>query len=206
MRKTTVLTLSAFGLLLITSGFMSLSTLVKGIFSDKKEVAVAPTTPPAPAKTLYDFTVKSIDGKSVSLSGFKGKKVVVLNVASKCGYTPQYGDWEKFYKEHGSKIVVLGFPANDFASQEPGSNEEIATFCQKNYGVTFPMFEKVVVTGKEQAPLYKWLSSKSLNGWNDKAPTWNFCKYVINEQGQLTHFFASGVKPDDAEFKKAVGI
>jgi len=185
---------------------MSISTLVKGIFSDKNEVAAAPTTPPAPAKTLYDFTVKSIDGKSVSLSGFKGKKVVILNVASKCGYTPQYGDWEKFYKEHGSKIVVLGFPANDFASQEPGSNEEIATFCQKNYGVTFPMFEKVVVTGKEQAPLYKWLSSKPLNGWNDKAPTWNFCKYVINEQGQLTHFFASGVKPDDAEFKKAVGI
>lgn len=206
MKKTTILTLTALGLLIITSSFMSLSTLVKGLFSDKKEVAVAPANVAAPTKTLYDFTVTSIDGKPVALKAYKGKKVVILNVASKCGYTPQYGDWEKFYKAHGDKIVVLGFPANNFGSQEPGSNEEIATFCQKNYGVSFPMFEKVDVLGNEQSPLYKWLTTKSMNGWNDKVPTWNFCKYVIDEQGKLTHFFASGVKPDDAEFKKAVGI
>lgn len=206
MKKTTILTLMAFGLLIVTSSFMSLSTLVKGIFSDKKEIAMAPANASAPTKTLYDFTVKSIEGKPVPLSGFKGKKVVILNVASKCGYTPQYGDWEKFYKAHGSKVMVLGFPANNFGGQEPGSNEEIATFCQKNYGVSFPMFEKVDVVGDGQSPLYKWLTTKSLNGWNDKAPTWNFCKYVINEQGQLTHFFASGVKPDDVEFRKAVGL
>ncbi|WP_345266522.1 glutathione peroxidase [Nibrella viscosa] len=183
-----------------------ISTLLGHVFGNKKEVLARPTNAEAPAKTLYDFTMKSIDGKPVALSGFKGKKVVILNVASKCGYTPQYADWEKFYKEHGSKIVVLGFPANNFMSQEPGSNEDIATFCQKNYGVTFPMFEKIDVTGDSQHPLYKWLSTKSLNGWNDKTPSWNFCKYVINENGQLTHFFASGVKPTDAEFKKAVGI
>ncbi len=206
MKKSFVFALVATLFVLTLTSFMSLSTIVKGIFSDKSEVAEAPLNAPAPSKTLYDFTVNSIDGQPVALSGFKGKKVVILNVASKCGFTPQYADWEKFYQEHGDKIVVLGFPANDFASQEPGSNKEIAQFCQKNYGVSFPMFEKVSVQGNDQAPLYKWLTTKSLNGWNDKTPTWNFCKYVVNEKGELTHFFASKVKPNDAEFKKAVGI
>jgi len=185
---------------------MSLSTIVKGIFSDKKDAASAPANAVSSAKTLFDFTVKSIDGKTVDLGKYKGKKIVILNTASRCGYTPQYGDWEKFHKAHGDKVVVLGFPANNFMSQEPGSNDEIASFCQKNYGVTFPMFEKVDVVGNDQSPLYQWLSKKDQNGWNDKAPSWNFCKYVINEQGQLTNFFASGVKPNDAEFKKAVGL
>ncbi|GAB4027853.1 glutathione peroxidase [Spirosoma koreense] len=206
MKKNLVFSLIALAFVFTLSSFMSLSTLVKGIFADKREVATAPANAPAPAKTLYDFTVKSLDGKPVSLSGFKGKKVVIMNVASKCGFTPQYADWEKFYKEHGDKIVVLGFPANNFKSQEPGSNEEIGEFCKKNYGVTFPMFEKVSVLGDDQAPIYKWLTTKDLNGWNDKVPTWNFCKYVINEKGELTHFFASKVKPEDEEFKKAVGI
>ena len=206
MKKNLVFSLIAIALVFTLTSFMSLSTFVKGIFADKREVAIAPANAPAPAKTLYDFTVKSLDGKPVSLSGFKGKKVVILNVASKCGFTPQYADWEKFYKEHGDKIIVLGFPANNFKSQEPGSSEEIAEFCKKNYGVTFPMFEKVSVLGDDQAPLYKWLTTKDMNGWNDKVPTWNFCKYVINEKGELTHFFASKVKPEDEEFKKAVGI
>ncbi|UFH53985.1 glutathione peroxidase [Spirosoma sp. KNUC1025] len=206
MKKNLVFSLIAVAFVFTLSSFMSFSTLVKGIFADKREMAVAPANAPAPAKSLYDFTVKSIDGKPVSLSGFKGKKVVILNVASKCGFTPQYADWEKFYKEHGDKVVVLGFPANNFKNQESGSNDEIATFCKKNYGVTFPMFEKVSVLGDDQAPLYKWLSTKDMNGWNDKVPTWNFCKYVINEKGELTHFFASKVKPEDEEFKQAVGI
>ncbi|GAB2559362.1 glutathione peroxidase [Spirosoma areae] len=206
MKKNLVFTLIALAFVFTLTSFMSLSTLVKGIFADKNEVAVAPANAPAPTKSLYDFTVNSLDGKPVALKGFKGKKVVILNVASKCGFTPQYADWEKFYKEHGDKIVVLGFPANNFKSQEPGSSEEIAEFCKKNYGVTFPMFEKVSVLGDDQAPLYKWLTDKSMNGWNDKVPTWNFCKYVINEKGELTHFFGSKVKPEDDEFKKAVGI
>ncbi len=142
----------------------------------------------------------------IDFQQFKGKKVVLLNVASKCGYTPQYADWEAFYKEHGENIVVLGFPANNFMGQEPGTNEEIASFCQKNYGVTFQMFEKVSVKGDDQAPLYQWLSQKDKNGWNDKEPSWNFCKYVVNEKGELTNFFASGIKPDDAEFRTAVGL
>ncbi len=206
MKKNFVFSLIALAFVFFLSSFMSLSTLVKGIFADKHEMAAAPANAPAPAKTLYDFTVKTLDGKPVSLSGFKGKKVVIMNVASKCGFTPQYADWEKFYKEHGDKIVVLGFPANNFKSQEPGSSEEIAEFCKKNYGVTFPMFEKVSVLGDDQSPLYKWLTTKDMNGWNDKVPTWNFCKYVVNEKGELTHFFASKVKPEDEEFKKAVGI
>ncbi|MCX6218718.1 glutathione peroxidase [Spirosoma sp.] len=206
MKKNLVFTLIGVVVIATLTSFMSLSTLVKGIFSNKSEAIAAPANAVAPAKSLYDFTVNSLDGKPVALKAYKGKKVVILNVASKCGFTPQYADWEKFYKEHGNKIVVLGFPANNFGSQEPGSSEEIATFCQKNYGVTFPMFEKVSVLGDDQAPLYKWLTDKSMNGWNDKVPTWNFCKYVINEKGELTNFFASKVKPTDEEFKKAVGI
>lgn len=154
--------------------------------------------------SFFQFTVNSLDGKPVSMEQFKGKKIVVLNVASKCGYTPQYADWEKFYEANKDKVVVLGFPCNDFASQEPGSASEIAEFCQKNYGVSFPMFEKVHVKGGEKAPIYQWLTDPAQNGWNKDEPSWNFCKYVINEKGELTNFFASGVKPDSPEFKAAL--
>lgn len=157
--------------------------------------------------SFYDFKMPALEsGELIDFRQFKGKKVVLLNVASKCGYTPQYADWEAFNKAHGEDVIVLGFPANNFMGQEPGSNDEIAEFCQKNYGVTFQMFEKISVKGDDQHPLYQWLSRKEENGWNDKAPSWNFCKYVVNEQGELTNFFASGVKPDDAEFRKAIGI
>jgi len=196
--------ISIASVLLIVVLFMNFQIL-KGLFSDKSEVNIKPASVEAKG-SLYDFKMNSLDGKLIDLSKYKGKKVIILNVASKCGYTPQYADWQKFHEKYGDKIVVLGFPANNFGSQEPGTNEEIATFCQKNYGVTFQMFDKVDVTGDAQAPLYKWLSTKDLNGWNDKAPTWNFCKYVINEKGELTHFFASKIKPEDADFKAAVGI
>ncbi|WP_234735164.1 glutathione peroxidase [Tellurirhabdus bombi] len=204
--KKSILIASSVVLAVVLSSFVSVKPIIKFLLSDKSEVAVRPESAAAPTKTLYDFTVKTIEGKAVSLKQFRGKKVVVLNTASKCGFTPQFEDWEAFYKAHGDKVVVLGFPANNFKSQDPGTNEEIAEFCKKNYGVTFPMFEKVDVIGENQAPIYKWLSDKSMNGWNDKVPTWNFCKYVINEKGELTHFFASKVKPTDEEFKKAIGI
>jgi len=187
--------------------FLMFSTLLSGLFADKKESATASDSTMKGTQNLYNFKMKALIGdQTIDLSKYKGKKVVLINVASKCGYTPQYADWEAFYKKHGQNVVVLGFPANNFGGQEPGSEEDIATFCQKNYGVTFQLFDKIDVVGKMQHPLYKWLSTKSLNGWNDKAPTWNFCKYVVNEEGQLTHFFASGVKPTDVEFKKAVGL
>jgi glutathione peroxidase len=180
--------------------------LIKMLFSDKKMVSVKPANVMTKG-SFYDFSLKSLDGKeTIDFSKYKGKKVVVLNTASECGYTPQYADWQAFHKEYGDKIIILGVPANNFGGQEPGSNKEIATFCQKNYGVTFQMLEKVSVVGSDQHPLYKWLSKKDLNGWNDKEPTWNFCKYVINEKGEVSHFFASGIKPNSPEFKKAIGI
>ena len=155
-------------------------------------------------QSLYDFKVKSLDGKMVDLSVYKGKKVIILNTASKCGFTPQYADWEKFYEENKSKVVVLGFPSNQFGGQEPGADSEIAAFCQKNYGVNFPMFSKVDVKGESKCELYKWLTTKELNGWNEKEPSWNFCKYLINEKGELVNFFASGVKPTSKEFLDAL--
>jgi glutathione peroxidase len=155
---------------------------------------------------FYQFTVPSINGENIPMDFFKGKKVIILNVASKCGYTPQYADWEAFFQQHGDKVVVLGFPCNDFGGQEPGSAAEIETFCQKNYGVTFPMFEKLHVKGAEKAPLYQWLTDAAQNGWNSQEPSWNFCKYVINEKGELTHFFGSNVKPDNDAFREAIGL
>jgi glutathione peroxidase len=171
------------------------------------QVATRPveiTTTKIMPSTFYQFTANSLEGTPVSMEQFRGKKIIILNVASKCGYTPQYADWEKFYAENKDEVVVLGFPANDFMSQEPGSSEEIASFCQKNYGVTFPMFEKVHVKGDNTAPIYRWLTDKSQNGWNSQEPSWNFCKYLINEKGELTNFFASGVKPDSPEFVSAL--
>ncbi len=179
--------------------------LVKHIFSKNDTISMIDSTQEHKG-SLYDFTVNDLQENPVNLADYKGKPVVIINVASKCGFTPQYADWQKFHEEYGEKIAVLGFPANNFKSQEPGSNEEIAEFCQKNYGVTFKMFSKVEVTGNDKAPLYKWLTEKELNGWNDQEPTWNFCKYVIDKDGNLTHFFESKITPDNEEFRKAAGI
>lgn len=179
--------------------------LIKNIFS-KKQTILSSNNSMILKGSFYDFTVNDLSGKPVNLKEYKGKTVVLINVASKCGFTPQYADWQKFHEKYGDKIAVLGFPANDFMSQEPGSSEEIAEFCQKNYGVTFRMFEKIEVSGKDKAPLYNWLSNKDLNGWNDKEPSWNFCKYLINKDGKLTHFFESKITPENPEFLQAVGI
>lgn len=154
--------------------------------------------------SIFDFKMRTIDGQEVTLSEFKGKKIVILNVASECGYTPQYTDWEKFYKEHKEQVVVLGFPCNQFLGQEPGENAAIKSFCEKNYGVTFPIFEKINVKGSKKSPLYAWLSDKMQNGWCEQEPSWNFCKYLINEKGELVDFFASKIKPEDEAFKTAL--
>jgi glutathione peroxidase len=149
--------------------------------------------------SIYDFKVEAIDGTIIDFSEYKGKKLLIVNTASKCGYTPQYEDLQALHEKYGDKIVILGFPSNNFMGQEPGSNLQIAEFCTENYGVTFQMFAKLDVKGKDQHPLYKWLSSKDLNGWNDNAPSWNFCKYLIDENGKLVKFYKSGVKPMDQE-------
>lgn len=157
-----------------------------------------------PKKSFYDFKLNSIDGKPIDFKKYKGKKVLLVNVASKCGFTPQYAELEELHEKYGDKLVILGFPANNFKEQEPGSNEEIAEFCQKNYGVKFQMFEKISVVGEDQHPLYQWLSKKEMNGWNDQAPKWNFSKYLINEKGELVKFFESKVKPMSEEVLTAI--
>jgi glutathione peroxidase len=155
-------------------------------------------------KSFYDFKMEAIDGKMIDFATYKGKKVLLVNVASQCGYTPQYEQLQALHEKYGNKVVVLGFPANNFGGQEPGTNEEIAQFCKKNYGVTFQMFKKISVKGSDMHPLYKWLSDKNQNGWNDQAPTWNFCKYLVNEKGELVKFFGSGVSPMGEELLKAI--
>ncbi|MDT8887419.1 glutathione peroxidase [Aquirufa sp. LEPPI-3A] len=181
----------------------SLLTALALPFTQKVAVERPTEVAQSAEKNFFSFKMKGIDGKEIDFSQFKGKKIVVLNTASKCGYTPQYADWEAFHKAN-PEVVILGFPANEFGGQEPGSNSEIASFCLKNYGVSFQMMEKVVVKGAGKCDLYQWLSDKSQNGWNEKEPTWNFCKYVINEKGELTNFFASGIKPSSAEFQAAL--
>lgn len=149
--------------------------------------------------SFYDFTLNDIDGNEIDFNQYRGKKVLVVNVASKCGYTPQYAELQELNEKYGDKVAILGFPANNFGGQEPGTNEEIKKFCTESYGVTFQMFDKVSVKGADKHPLFRWLSDKSLNGWNDKEPTWNFCKYFIDENGALKQFFPSSVKPMDDE-------
>jgi glutathione peroxidase len=141
--------------------------------------------------SIYDFELTAIDGTDVAFTRYKGKNLLLVNVASKCGFTPQYADLQKLNDEYGSKITILGFPANNFGDQEPGSNMEIASFCEKNYGVTFQMFEKISVKGEDQHPLYQWLKAET-----GKEPTWNFCKYLIKADGTVK-FFPSNVNPMD---------
>ena len=150
----------------------------------------------AQQKSFYDFTVKTIDGKDLPLSSFKGKKVLVVNVASKCGFTPQYAKLEELYTKYGNdNFVIIGFPANNFLHQEPGSNEEIKEFCTLNYGVTFPMMAKISVKGKDIAPLYKWLTEKSENGVEDAKVSWNFQKFLIDENGNWVASFSPNTDP-----------
>lgn len=145
------------------------------------------------ASSIYDFKMNSIDGEPIDFARYKGKNLLIVNVASKCGYTPQYADLEKLHETYGDKVVVLGFPANNFGSQEPGTNAEIAEFCQKNYGVKFQMFEKISVKGDDQHALYTWLKEKT-----GSEPAWNFCKYLVKADGTVK-FFSSKVKPLDPQ-------
>jgi glutathione peroxidase len=150
--------------------------------------------------SFYEFTVKDIDGNDYSLSQLKGKKVMVVNTASKCGLTPQYEDLEKLYRQFSNQnFVIIGFPANNFMKQEPGTDEEIKDFCQKNYGVTFPVMSKISVKGEDIHPLYKWLTTKELNGYEDSDVKWNFQKYLIDENGNLIGIVDPKNKPDTKE-------
>lgn len=158
-----------------------------------------------PNISFYDLHVVLNNGKPLHFSGFKGKKAILVNTASDCGYTGQYSELQTLHERLSDSVTIIAFPANDFAGQEKGNDHEIAQFCQVNYGVTFPVASKGVVvkiTGQQQ--VYQWLSDKNLNGWNDHAPDWNFGKYIIDEKGVLTHYFGPSVSPLDKEFLNAI--
>ena len=146
----------------------------------------------SPMATIYDFKINSLEGSVIDFSQYKGKNLLIVNVASKCGFTPQYADLQKLNEQFGDKITILGFPANNFGGQEPGTSLQIAEFCEKNYGVTFQMFEKISVKGRDQHPLFRWLSTKT-----GKTPSWNFCKYFVDKSGNVVTFYPSQVKPMD---------
>jgi glutathione peroxidase len=169
-------------------------TLVNTAFAGGKDEPVS----------IYSFKVKSLNGGEIDFAAFKGKKILIVNTASECGYTPQYEGLEKLYKDYKGKLVIVGFPANDFGAQEPGSDQEIASFCSKNYGVSFPMAAKVSVKGDEAAPIYKWLTHKSSNHFQDSEVKWNFQKYLIDEEGHLVAVFLSAAKPEGEEIKAAL--
>jgi glutathione peroxidase len=168
--------------ILVTLGIMGLATLLGKKLSggQKKDVS----------GTIYDFKIKTLEGKEVDFTQFKGKNILIVNTASKCGYTPQYAELQKLHEQWGEKIAVLGFPANNFLWQEPGTNDEIASFCQRNYGVSFLMFEKVSVKGRDKHPLYQWLEAKT-----GETPSWNFSKYLIDREGNVIGFFGSKIEP-----------
>ena len=158
-----------------------------------------------PLVPIYSLTTKDINGKDFDFSTVKGKKILLVNTASDCGFTGQYEALEKLQEKYSSNLVVIGFPANDFKEQESKDNESIATFCKKNYGVSFPLMSKSVVVKKQnQNEVFRWLSEASMNGWNQQAPVWNFCKYLVNEQGVLTHYFPMTVDPLDASVVEAI--
>jgi glutathione peroxidase len=158
-----------------------------------------------PAVSFYTLQDTAIDGKPFNFETLKGKKIMLVNTASDCGYTDQYDDLQKLYEANKDKLVIIGFPANDFKQQEKADNTAIAEFCRKNFGVTFPLMQKSsVIKSAEQSKIFKWLTDASLNGWNNEPPSWNFCKYIVDENGRLTHYFGSTISPLSKEITAAV--
>ena len=157
-------------------------------------IIAVPLTGYTQSSGFYDFKVKTLEGADFDFSTLKGKKVMVVNVASKCGFTPQYKELEEMYRKYEDELVIIGFPANNFANQEPGTASEIRQFCTDKYGVTFPLMEKISVKGNDMHPLYKWLTSKDKNGVMDSEVKWNFQKYLIDEDGKLVDVLYSKEK------------
>ncbi len=167
--------------------------LAKAGGKNKEELSNETVQPVVPFYTLKG-TLNN--GKEFNFDSLKGKKILLVNTASDCGYTPQYAELQKLYDEHKDKLIILGFPANDFKEQEKGSDNEITEFCKVNYGITFPLMTKsTVIKGNNQNEIFKWLSDKNKNGWNNQQPTWNFSKYLVNEKGVLTKYFAPSISP-----------
>ena len=155
-----------------------------------------------PSVSFYTLKDTAIDGTPFDFKKLRGKKIMLVNTASDCGYTGQYDDLQKLSEEYKDKLVVIGFPANNFNDQEKGTNEEIASFCKKNFGVSFPLMKKSsVIKGATQNKIFEWLTDSTKNGWNDEQPSWNFCKFMVDEEGRLTNFFGSTIKPLGTEVK-----
>jgi len=167
----------------------------------KKEISNAETTR---AKTIYDFKIKSLEGGTIDFSQYKGKKILIVNTASKCGFTPQYAGLEKLYEQYKDKVVIIGFPSDNFGGQEYHDNDSIKSFCQKNYGVTFPLTTRVDVKGDNATPVFKYLCNKSENGVLDATISWNFNKFIIDGNGNLLAHFDSKVTPDSEELLKYI--
>ncbi len=159
---------------------------------------------PNSIQSIYDFKVKALSGGELDFNSYKGKKILIVNTASRCGYTHQYKGLQSLQEMFKDKLVIVGFPSNDFLLQEPGSNEEIAHFCEVNYGVSFPMAAKIKVKGKKMHPLYIWLTNKNYNNLTDSKVKWNFQKYLINEQGNLINIFEPGTEPLSDEILQAI--
>jgi glutathione peroxidase len=158
-----------------------------------------------PVTSIYELKTIANNGTVVDFSQFKGKKILIVNTASDCGFTPQYTELEKLHRQYKDKLVVLGFPANDFKEQEKENDSSIAEFCKINFGVTFQLMHKSqVIKGPEQNPVFYWLTHQEMNGWCDQPPVWNFSKYLVNEEGVLTNFFAQTVSPLSDAVQKAI--
>ena len=184
----------------VLKSFYPVLTSVTRFFGVNSKV-VLPKTVSDPVTSVYTIPFELINGDTADLSAYRGKKIVVVNTASDCGYTGQYEELQKLYAQRKQDIVIIGFPANDFKQQEKGSNEEIASFCKKNYGVDFPLAMKTtVIKSADQHPIFKWLSDQKQNGWNEQAPSWNFSKYIIDEQGKLIGYFDPEVSPLGNDF------
>ena len=167
--------------------------------------AIAPAEPISPPDSFYSLQVQLNNGKVLSFDSLRGRKVMLVNTASNCGFTAQYAELQQLYSSSREDLEIIGFPANDFQEQEKGSDEEIGRFCQVNFGVSFPLAKKSsVVRGDGQHPVYQWLTRQERNGWNDRQPEWNFSKYLVDEEGRLTHYFPPATSPTGREVVDAV--
>ena len=177
--------------------FYPLVMLFKG-----RRKAVSYLLPSDPLISIYTISIKRIDGNIINLSDYKGQYILIVNVASECGFTPQYAQLQELSEEFNLELLVLGFPSNDFGGQESAENDQIIIFCRENYNVTFPLAAKSSVIGRTKNALYEWLTNKQLNGWNSEPPGWNFCKYLVDDNGKLINYFSQTVSPFDEEIIK----
>ena len=185
--------------------FTFASTVISGVFSMAfSKNIIEHEGVVSGSKSFYDISINDINGEEINLERFKGKKVMIVNVASRCGYTSQYKDLQSLYEKNKDNLEIIAVPCNDYGSQESGSNSDIKNFCETNYGVSFTMSSKQKIKSSPMSDLYRWLSDPKQNGWNNSLPSWNFCKYVINEDGQLTHFLRSGVSPTGKEMSEII--